>query len=126
MMYSLCAPLRRPSVHICPLLLATFPHSCPPPLAPPSQLTVAALFRVQYATNSETELIHKLRDANAWYDTLGSELERLEKLRNSVSDRMTVQRRAQEAYAEVLIMLEEHKKLHLSNRSKAQLHEKEQ
>ena len=54
------------------------------------------------------------------------DLDEMEKHMSILKDRISVQKKAREAYGEVLNMLDDHKKLHLTNRSKAQLHEKDQ
>ncbi|XP_043227510.1 phosphatidylinositol 3-kinase regulatory subunit alpha-like isoform X2 [Amphibalanus amphitrite] len=79
-----------------------------------------------HASESAAELIKKLCKAHARHDKLEGELERLEKLKNSVTERITIQKKALEAYIELVHMLEKQRELHLANRSKAQLHEKEQ
>ena len=80
----------------------------------------------QYGSNSDADLNCRLRDAHAKCASKEGELDRLEKHRSTLVDRIDVQKKAREAYIEVLRMLEDHKSRHMENRSKAQLHEKDQ
>ncbi|XP_037090367.1 phosphatidylinositol 3-kinase regulatory subunit alpha-like [Pollicipes pollicipes] len=75
---------------------------------------------------STADLLSRLRETQIKYEDKAVELESLDKHRCILADRITVQKKAKEAYEEVLRMLEEEKQLHINNRDKAQLHEHSQ